>query len=81
MHKPSHHKGKCGTSLTRRANDSNRTRFRIRAEHILGAYANETVGTLVRTIGTVRAKVKSGIKTLAYNMRRLTPVSSLIRSR
>ena len=28
-------------------------------------------GTLVRTIGMVRAKAKIGMKNLAYNMRRL----------
>ena len=37
---------------------------------IFGAQANDMGGTLVRTIGLVRAKAKIGMKNLAYNMRR-----------
>jgi len=40
-------------------------------EHIFGAQANDMGGTLVRTIGLVRAKAQIGMKTLANNMRRL----------
>jgi IS5 family transposase len=52
---------------------SNRTKssMRVRVEHIFGAQANDMGGTLVRTIGMVRAKAKIGMKNLAYNMRRL----------
>ena len=46
-------------------------RDRLRVEHIFGAQANDMGGTLVRTIGMVRAKAKIGMKNLAYNMRRL----------
>jgi IS5 family transposase len=51
--------------------------MRVRVEHIFGAQANDMGGTLVRTIGLVRAKAKArarakiGMNTLAYNMRRL----------
>ena len=38
---------------------------------IFGAQANDMGGTLVRTIGLVRAKAKIGMKNLAYNVRRL----------
>ena len=44
---------------------------RVRVEHFLSAQANDMGGTLVRTIGLVRARAKIGMKTLAYNMRRL----------
>ena len=45
--------------------------MRVRVEHIFGAQANDMGGTLVRTIGVVRARAKIGMKNLAYNMRRL----------
>ncbi|MFT6105552.1 MAG: hypothetical protein ACJA1E_001986 [Paracoccaceae bacterium] len=49
--------------------------MRVRVEHIFGAQANDMGGTLVRTIGLVRAKARArakiGMNTLAYNMRRL----------
>jgi hypothetical protein len=44
---------------------------RVRVEHIFGAQANGMGGTLVRTIGLVRAKAAIGMKNLTYNMRRL----------
>ena len=68
-----HRKGKRGKPLTEQAKGSNRTksRVRVRVEHIFGAQANDMGGTLVRTIGLVRAKAKIGMKNLAYNMRRL----------
>jgi len=68
-----HRKGKRGKPLTDQAKGSNRTksRVRVRVEHIFGAQANDMGGTLVRTIGLVRAKAKIGMKNLAYNMRRL----------
>jgi IS5 family transposase len=42
-----------------------------RVEHVFGAQTNDMGGTLVRTIGLVRAKAKIGMKNPAYNMRRL----------
>jgi transposase, IS5 family len=68
-----HRKGKRGKPLTEQAKGSNRTKstVRVRVEHIFGAQANDMGGTLVRTIGMVRAKAKIGMKNLAYNMRRL----------
>lgn len=44
---------------------------------IFGAQANDMGGTLVRTIGMVRAKAKIGMKNLAYNMRRLGQLKRL----
>ena len=65
-----HRKGK---PLTEQAKGSNRTKstVRVRVEHVFGAQTNDMGGTLVRTIGLVRAKAKIGMKNLAYNMRRL----------
>ena len=68
-----HRKGKRGKPLTEQAKNSNRTKstVRVRVEHVFGAQSNDMGGTLVRTIGMVRAKAKIGMKNLAYNMRRL----------
>ena len=72
-----HRKGKRGKPLTEQAKGSNRTKSasraigRVRVEHVFGAQANDMGGTLVRTIGLVRARAKIGMKNLAYNMRRL----------
>lgn len=68
-----HRKGKRGKPLTKQAKGSNRTKstVRVRVEHIFGAQVNDMGGTLVRTIGLVRAKAKIGMKNIAYNMRRL----------
>ena len=75
-----------GKPLTEQAKGRNRTKSTVRVrpsracqgmhcqaviEHIFGAQANDMGGTLVRTIGLVRAKAKIGMKNLAYNMRRL----------
>lgn len=74
-----HRKGKRGKPLTEQAKGSNRTKstVRVRVEHIFGAQANDMGGTLVRTIGMVRAKAKIGMKNLAYNMRRLVQLRRL----
>ena len=65
--------------LTEQAKSSNRTKSSVRArvEHVFGAQTNDMGGTLVRTIGMVRAKAKIGMKNLAYNMRRLGQLSRL----
>lgn len=74
-----HRKGKRGKPLTEKAKSSNRTKSSVRArvEHVFGAQTNDMGGTLVRTIGMVRAKAKIGMKNLAYNMRRLGQLSRL----
>ena len=74
-----HRKGQRGKPLTQQAQKSNRTKStaRVRVEHIFGAQANDMGGTLVRTIGLVRAKAKIGMKNLAYNMRRLGQLGRL----
>ena len=72
-----HRKGKRGKPLTEQARRANRTKsaslaiVRVRVEHVFGAQANDIGGTLVRTIGLVRASAKIGMKNFVYNMRRL----------
>ena len=74
-----HRKGKRGKPLTEQAKSSNRTKSSVRArvEHVFGAQTNDMGGTLLRTIGLVRAKAKIGMKNLAYNMRRLVQLRRL----
>ena len=54
-----------------------RSRIRARVEHVFGAQSNDMGGTLVRSIGIVRARAQIGLKNLAYNMRRLTQLQAL----
>ncbi len=73
-----HRKGKRGKPLTAQGKGSNRTKSTVRAgKHIFGAQINDMGGTLVRTIGMVRAKAKIGMKNLACNMRRLVQLRQL----
>ncbi len=68
-----HRQGRRGKPLSEREHQGNRTRSKVRArvEHVFGAQSNDMGGTLVRSIGLVRAKARIGLKNLAYNMRRL----------
>lgn len=68
-----HRKGKREKPLGKQAKQRNRSKssVRVRVEHVFGAQVNDMGGTLVRTIGRVRAKAKIGMKNLAYNIRRL----------
>ena len=54
-----------------------RSRIRARVEHVFGAQSNDMGGTLVRSIGIVRARGRIGLKNLAYNIRRLTQLQAL----
>jgi len=65
-------KGARGRALTEREKRGNRTRARIRArvEHVFGVMRQRMGDTVVRTIGFVRAKVKIGLRHLAYNLGR-----------
>ena len=73
----------CGATSTARASavtteqgkGSNRTKpaVRTRYKDIFGAQTNDLGGTLVRTIGLVRAKARVGVKTLACKLHRLNP--------
>jgi IS5 family transposase len=74
-----HRKGVRGKPLTEQAKGGNRTKstVRSRVEHVFGAQVGDMGGTLVRTIGLVRARAKIGMKNLAYNMRRLVQLRRL----
>lgn len=67
-------KGKQCKPLTDQAKGSNRTKSKVgvRVERSFGAQTTDMCGTLVRTIGMVRAKARIGMKNLAYNRRRLS---------
>ena len=54
-----------------KAGNRRRSRFRARVEPVFGAQRNDLGGTLVRSIGLIRARARIGLKNLAYNMRRL----------
>ena len=67
-----HRKGYRNKPLSEREKRGNTTRSKVRArvEHVFGAQSNDMGGTLVRSIGMVRARARIGLKNLAYNMRR-----------
>ena len=67
-------KGSAAKKLTKREEQGNRTKASVRArvEHVFGSQANDMGGTLVRSIGAMRARTQIGLRNLAYNMRRLT---------
>ena len=46
-------------------------------KHVFGAQSNDMGGTLVRSLGLVRAEARIGLKNLAYNMRRLVQLERL----
>ena len=54
-----------------------RSSVRVRVEHVFGAQSNDMGGTLVRSVGLVRAKARIELKNLAYNMRRLVQLERL----
>ena len=58
--------------MPRRAQEANRRRSKVRArvEHVFGHQHTSMGGTIVRTIGLVRAGAKIGLMNLAYNISR-----------
>ena len=73
-----HRKGRRNKPLSEREKQGNKTRssVRVRVEHVFGAQSNDMGGTLVRSVGLVRAKARIGLKNLAYNMRRPGPTGA-----
>jgi len=63
-------------SAEKRGNKT-RSKVRARVEHVFGAQSNDMGGTLVRSIGLTRAKARTGLKDLTYNMRRLVQLERL----
>jgi IS5 family transposase len=74
-----HRKGHRDKPLSEREKRGNKTRSKVRArvEHVFGAQSNDMGGTLVRSIGLIRARARIGLKNLAYNMRRLVQLERL----
>jgi IS5 family transposase len=74
-----HRKSHRNKPLSEREKRGNKTRSKVRArvEHVFGAQSNDMGGTLVRSIGLVRARARIGLKNLAYNMRRLVQLEHL----
>jgi IS5 family transposase len=59
-------------SLTDWEQQGNHTRSKTRSwvEHVFGVQAQKAGNFLLRTIGILRAKVKAGLRNLAYNIDR-----------
>ena len=78
-----HRKAHRNRPLTKREEQGNQTRSKIRArvEHVFGAQTNDMGGTLVRSIGLARVKARIGLKNLAYNMRRAVQLDTLATTR
>ena len=70
-------KGSRYKKLTEREKQGNYTRSktRSRVEHVFGVQAQRAGRLIVRTIGLIRAKVKIGLRNLAYNMDRYSLLS------
>ena len=66
-------KGSRNRPLTPREQEGNKTRSKVRSriEHIFGVQAQRAGSLLLRTIGIVRARVKIGLRNLAYNIDRM----------
>jgi len=78
-----HRKARRNRPLTKREQQGNRTRSKVRArvEHVFGAQTNDMGGTLLRSIAIARAKARIGLKNLAYNMRRAVQLDGLAAAR
>jgi IS5 family transposase len=68
-----HRRARRDLPLSRRelANKTTRSRVRARVEHVFGHQHISMGGTIVRTIGIVRARAKIGLMNLVYNISRL----------
>ena len=62
-------------SEEQRANNKEKSRVRIRVEHVFGHMANSMGGIAIRTIGIEKATVVLTLKNLAYNMSRFSFLS------
>jgi transposase, IS5 family len=65
-----HEKGYRGKPLTekQKGNNTEKSKTRVRVEHIFGFVENSMNGSIVRTIGRVRAEAKIGMMNLIYNI-------------
>ena len=67
-----HEKGYRNKPLTdeQKANNREKSKVRVRVEHVFGHMSNSYGEIFVRTIGLDRAKCQIGLKNLAYNLQR-----------
>ena len=65
-----HEKGYRGKPLTiqQKKRNTKKSKTRARVEHIFGFVENSMNGSIIRTIGIVRAKAKIGMMNLVYNI-------------
>lgn len=75
-----HEKGVRDCPLTEEQKASNRekSRTRVRVEHVFGTMTNDMRGICIRTIGSARAHVQIGLLNLTYNIKR---AAALIRKK
>lgn len=75
-----HEKGYRGKPLTDKQKKSNtkKSKTRARVEHIFGFVENSMHGSIIRTIGLVRAKAKIGMMNLVYNIFRCVQLKTVI---
>jgi len=74
-----HERGTRGHPLTEQQKKSNRQKSKVRArvEHVFAAQEIASGGRLVRTVGIARAKMKTGLQNLCYNIRRLATLERI----
>jgi len=72
-----HKKGNRNHPLTERDKQSNteKSRVRVRVEHVFGSITNEQGGLCFRVIGAARNGFKIGMMNVVYNMRRFVTLS------
>jgi len=75
-----HEKGSRAHPLTaeQKASNQQKSKTRVRVEHVFGSMTNEMGGICIRTIGSARAHVQIGLLNLIYNIKR---VALLIRKK
>ncbi len=61
-----------------KANNKEKSRTRVRVEHVFGFVENSMHGSIVRTIGIVRATAKIGMMNLTYNICRCTQLKIMV---
>jgi len=73
-------KGYRNTPLTKEqiANNKEKSKIRVRVEHIFGFVENSMHGSIIRTIGIARAKAKIGMMNLTYNICRCTQLKIVV---
>ncbi len=61
-----------------KANNKEKSRTRVRVEHVFGFVENSMHGSIIRTIGIVIATAKIGLMNLTYNISRCTQLKIVV---